>query len=51
MPVVDAKHPLGFRSGALWLIEGGHRYAYFVYAPDGQAKHIDEVLDGHALEA
>ena len=49
MPVVDGKHPLGIRSGALWLIEGGHRYAYFVYAPDGRAKHIDEVLDGHAL--
>ena len=37
------------RSGSLWLIEGDHRHSYFVYAPDGRAEHIDEVLEGRAL--
>ena len=33
MPALDSEHPLGVRSGALWLIEGDHRYACFLYAP------------------
>ena len=49
MPVIDAEHPLGIRSGSLWLIEGDHRYSCFVYAPDGRAEHIDELLEGRAL--
>jgi len=49
MPVLDTEHAIGIRTGALWLIEGDHRYAYFVYAPSGHAKHIDAVLDGHTL--
>lgn len=49
MPVLDAEHPLGIRTGALWLIEGDHKHALFVYAPSGHAKHIDELLRGHKL--
>ena len=49
MPQIDVDHPLGICSGSLWLIEGDHRYAYFVYAPDGQAKHIDDLLAGTTL--
>jgi transposase len=49
MPVLDLEHPLGIRTGALWLLEGDHRYAYFVYAPSGHAKHIDELLAGRTL--
>ncbi len=49
MPVLDAEHPLGIRNGSLWLIEGDHRYSYFVYAPTGHAKHIDELLAGRTL--
>ena len=49
MPVLDAEHALGIHTGSLWLIEGDHRYAYFVYAPSGHAKHIDALLDGHTL--
>lgn len=49
MPVLDADHPLGIRSGALWLIEGDHRYACFVYAPSGHAKHLEELLRDRKL--
>jgi len=49
MPVLDAEHALGIHTGALWLIEGDHRYACFVYAPSGHAKHIDDLLDGRTL--
>jgi len=30
MPVLDPSHPLGIRSGSLWLVEGDHRYAVCV---------------------
>lgn len=49
MPVLDAEHPLGIHTGALWLIEGDHKHALFVYAPSGHAKHIDDLLEGHKL--
>jgi transposase len=49
MPVLDDTHPLGIRTGALWLIEGAHLYSYFVYAPSGHAKHIDDLLAGRTL--
>lgn len=49
MPVLDAEHPLGIRSGVLWLVEGDHRYACFVYAPSGHAKHLEELLRGRKL--
>ena len=49
MPVLDPAHPLGIRSGALWLIEGDHRYSYFLYAPTGHASHIDDRLSGRTL--
>lgn len=49
MPVLDPAHPLGIRSGALWLIEGDHRYACFVYAPSGHAKHIEALLQDRKL--
>jgi transposase len=49
MPVLDPEHPLGIRSGALWLIEGDHRYACFVYAPSGHAKHLKKLLNDHKL--
>lgn len=49
MPVLDAEHALGIRTGSLWLIEGDHRHACFVYAPTGHAHHIDELLAGRTL--
>ena len=49
MPVLDPDHPLGIRSGALWLIQGDHRYSYFLYAPTGHASHIDDILSGRTL--
>ena len=49
MPVLDGEHPLGIRNGSLWLIEGDHRYSYFVYAKTGHAKHIDDLLAGRTL--
>lgn len=39
MPVLDPAHPLGIRSGSLWLLEGDHQYACFVYAPTAHADH------------
>jgi transposase len=49
MPVIDDTQPLGIRTGALWLIEGAHLYSYFVFAPSGHAKHIDDLLAGRTL--
>lgn len=49
MPVLDPVHPLGIRSGALWLIEGDHRYACFVYAPSGHASHLEKLLEDRKL--
>jgi transposase len=49
MPVLDPEHPLGIRSGALWLIEGAHRYACFLYAPTGHDDHLEDFLSGHTL--
>lgn len=49
MPVLDALHPLGIRSGALWLILGGHHYAYFLYAPSAHAQHVEDLLAGRTL--
>ncbi len=49
MPVLDDEHPLGIRSGSLWLIEGDGRWATFVYAPSGHAVHLEAVLKGYQL--
>ena len=49
MKVLDVTHPLGIRTGALWLIEGDHQYAYFVFAPTAEARHIDDLLRGRTL--
>lgn len=49
MPVLDPVHPLGIKSGALWLIEGDHRYACFLYAPSAHAAHLKQFLEGRTL--
>jgi transposase len=49
MPVLDPVHPLGIKSGALWLICGGHRYACFLYAPSGHAEHLEKFFAGRTL--
>jgi transposase len=49
MPVLDPLHPLGIKSGALWLIEGDHRYACFLYAPSAHAEHLKRFFDGRTL--
>lgn len=49
MKVLDVTRPLGIRTGALWLIEGDHQYAYFVFAPTAEARHIDDLLRGRTL--
>lgn len=49
MPVLDPQHPLGIRSGSLWLLEGDHRYACFVYAPTGHAEHLANLLRDRKL--
>jgi transposase len=49
MPVLDPTHPLGIKSGALWLIEGDHRYACFLYAPSGHASHLKKFFEGRTL--
>ena len=51
IPVLDDAHPLGIRNGALWLIEGAHRYACFIYAPTGHADHLEELLVGRTLRS
>lgn len=49
MPVLDPLHPLGIKTGALWLIEGDHRYACFLYAPSGHAAHLKKFFEGRTL--
>jgi transposase len=49
MPVLDEGRAPGIRTSALWLIEGDHRYAFYMYAPSGHAKHLEEWLEGHTL--
>jgi transposase len=49
IPVLDASHPLGIKSGALWLIEGDHRYACFLYAPSAHAEHLKTFFEGRTL--
>ncbi len=49
MPVLDPVHPLGIKSGALWLVEGDHRYACFLYAPSAHAEHLQKFFEGRTL--
>jgi transposase len=49
IPVLDAAHPMGIKSGALWLIEGDHRYACFLYAPSAHADHLKTFFEGRTL--
>jgi transposase len=49
MPVLDPLHPLGIKSAALWLIEGDHRYACFLYAPSAHAAHLKKFFEGRTL--
>ncbi len=49
MPVLDPLHPLGIKSGALWLIEGDHRYACFLYASSAHADHLKKFFEGRTL--
>ncbi len=51
MPVLDPLHPLGIKSGALWLIEGDHRYSCFLYAPSGHAEHLRAFFEGRTLQS
>jgi transposase len=47
--VIDPQHPLGIRSGALWLLQGDHSYSYFMYADSGHAHHLEAALKGYKL--
>jgi hypothetical protein len=47
MPVLDIEHPLGIRTGALWLLQGDHSYSYFMYADSGHAHHLEHKLRGY----
>ena len=49
MPVLDPLHPLGIKSGTLWLIEGDHTYSCFLYAPSGHAVHLKDFFAGRTL--
>jgi transposase len=49
IPVLDVQHPLGVRTGALWLLQGDHRYSYFLYAESGHAHHLEAKLKGYKL--
>ena len=49
IPVLDIQHPLGLRTGALWLLQGDHCYSYFLYATSGHAHHLEAKLKGYKL--
>jgi transposase len=49
MPVLDMDHPLGIRTGTLWLLQGERVYSYFMYAESGHAHHLEKKLKGYKL--
>jgi transposase len=49
MPVLDIDHPLGIRTGTLWLLQGERVYSYFMYAESGHAHHLEKRLKGYEL--
>src|SRR5690606_33996035 len=49
MPVLDVDHPLGLRTGTLWLLQGERVYSYFMYAESGHAHHLEKRLKGFKL--
>jgi transposase len=49
MPVLDMDHPLGIRTGTLWLLQGERSYSYFMYAESGHAHHLEKKLKGYKL--
>jgi transposase len=49
MRMLDPAHPLGIKTCALWLVEGDHRYACFLYAPSAHAAHIEKFFAGRTL--
>lgn len=51
MPVLDSDVTIGIRTGALWLLQGDHRYSYFLYAASGHASHVEGKLKGYALSS
>jgi transposase len=44
--VLDVSHPLGIRSGVMWLLQGDHVYSCFKYAESGHAHHLEALLKG-----
>lgn len=44
--VLDVSHPLGIRSGVMWLLQGDHVYSCFKYADSGHAHHLEALLKG-----
>ncbi|HET8937918.1 MAG TPA: IS66 family transposase [Polyangiales bacterium] len=44
--VLDVSHPLGIRSGVMWLLQGDHVYSCFKYADSGHAHHLKALLRG-----
>ena len=47
--MLDVDHPLGIRTGTLWLLQGERMYSYFMYAESGHAHHLDKKLKGYRL--
>lgn len=47
--VLDIEHPLGIRSGSMWLLQGAHCYSYFMYAKSGHAQHLEKLIEGYRL--
>lgn len=51
MPVLDIALEPAIRTGALWLFEGAHKYAYFMYAPSAHAAHVEKLLEDRTLQS
>jgi transposase len=49
LPVLDDKHPLGIRAGAMWGLIGDGRWATFFPAPSGHDDHLQKRLAGYTL--
>lgn len=49
MPVLDIDHPLGIRTGTLWMLQGERTYSYFMHAESGHAYHLTNKLKGYKL--
>lgn len=49
LPILDRKHPMGIRAGAMWGLLGDDRWATFIPAISGHGAHLKARIAGYTL--